>query len=163
MFRSLTRGAMALAFVATFSVFAAVFLGPVHAADAAPAPAAVTVPLGDWIATALEWASSVVLAVAGWVVARWVPVWARQYLTDRLLANAVDYALGAVAGAARGKVLTVPVANRVLAEAMSYAVANAPALANWLGDTLRPKILARLGAAGAIPEAASSATLTGAP
>ena len=161
MFRSLIRGAMALAFAATFAVFASVLIGPVQAADAASTT--VTVPLGDWIATALSGASSVVLAVAGWVVARWVPIWARQYLTDRLLANAVDYALGAVAGAARGKVLTVPIANRVLAEAMSYAVANAPALARWLGDTLKPKILARLGAAGAIPEAASSATLTGAP
>lgn len=120
---------------------------PTLAADGAT----VTVPIGDWIAAGVTDLASVLLAVASYIVARWVPQAVRTYLTEQLLQRAVDYAVAVVAGAARGRVLTVPVANQVLAEAMAYAIDHAPGTAKWLGDTLKPKLLARLGAAGVLP------------
>lgn len=153
------RGALAAA-LAVAPVLLLVALWATSA-PAAEAPTVVTVPVGDWLAQGVTWLGSVALAVASWVVARWVPLWARQYLTDRVLANAIDYALASVAGAARGRTLTLPIANAVLAEAVSYAVENAPALADQLGDTLRQKLIARLGAAGAIPADLSARDLAG--
>ena len=113
----------------------------------------VVVPVGDWIVQATSSLSSLAVAVAMWVAARWLPTWIRTQLTEQLLGRAVDYALAVVAGAAKGKVLEIPVANAVLREAAAYAVAHAPATAKWIGDTLEPKLIARLSAAGALPEA----------
>lgn len=118
------------------------------------ADGSVTVPIGDWIAQATTSIASLCVAALSWVIARWAPTWVRTQLTEQLLSRAVDYALGAVAGAAKGKVLDVPVANAVLREAATYAVAHAPTTAKWIGDTLEPKLIARLSAAGSLPAAA---------
>jgi hypothetical protein len=112
----------------------------------------VTIPWGDWIADGAQTLASLCLAALSWVLARWAPQWVRMQLTEQLLSRAVDYGIAVVAGAARGKVLDIPVANEVIREAAAYAVANAPATAKWLGATLEPKLLARLGAAGHLPE-----------
>ncbi len=112
----------------------------------------VTIPWGDWIADGVQTLASLCLAALSWVLARWAPQWVRMQLTEQLLSRAVDYGIAVVAGAARGKVLEIPVANEVIREAAAYAVANAPATAKWLGSTLEPKLLARLGAAGHLPE-----------
>lgn len=135
---------------------AAVFLVPsiAHATDGA-----VTVPIGDWIAQAVSVVSSVCVAVLTAIVARWAPAWVRTYLTEQLLSRAIDYGLGVVAGAAKGKVLEIPIANAVLREAATYAVEHAPTTAKWIGDTLTPKLIARLSAAGALPDTATGALL----
>lgn len=112
----------------------------------------VAVPLGDWIVQATSSLASLAVAVLMWVAARWLPTWIRTQLTEQLLGRAVDYGLAVVAGAAKGRVLEIPVANAVLREAAAYAVAHAPATAKWIGDTLEPKLIARLSAIGALPE-----------
>jgi hypothetical protein len=114
----------------------------------------VAVPIGDWVAQATTSIASLCVAALSWVIARWAPTWVRTQLTEQLLSRAVDYALGAVAGAAKGKVLDMPIANAVLREAATYAVAHAPTTAKWIGDTLEPKLIARLSAAGALPAVA---------
>jgi hypothetical protein len=137
---------------AVFMVAAAVvFMFPSigHAADGT-----VAVPIGDWITQSVAVVSTACVTVLTAIIARWAPAWVRTYLTEQLLSRAVDYALGVVAGAAKGKVLEVPIANAVLREAATYAVEHAPTTAKWIGDTLTPKLIARLSAAGSLPETA---------
>jgi len=50
-------------------------------------------------------------------------------LVERLVRNATDYALNAVAGAVRGRTLTVPMGSTVIARAVQRAVEQAP---GWL-------------------------------
>lgn len=52
-------------------------------------------------------------------------------LVERLVRNATDYALNAVAGSVRGKTLTVTVGSAVLAKAVQRALDQAPA---WLAE-----------------------------
>jgi hypothetical protein len=66
---------------------------------------------------------------------------------ELLLNNAINYGLNAVAGAAKGKTLDVNVGNKVLAEALQYAIDNAPKwLLTWAGgpEGLAKKIWGRL-------------------
>lgn len=75
---------------------------------------------------------------------------------ELLLNNAIGYGLNAVAGAAKGKTLDVDVGNKVLAEALQYAIDNAPKwLLNWAGgpEGLAKKIWGRL---DLVPEADAS-------
>lgn len=120
-----------------------------HAADGT-----VTVPVGDWIVQATSSLASLAVTGLMWVASRWLPTWIRMQLTEQLLTRAVDYALAVVAGAAKGKVLEVHVANEVIAQASRYAVEHAPETAKWLGDTIGHKLIARLSAAGALPDGA---------
>ncbi len=119
----------------------------------------VVVPVGDWIGQASGAIASIAVAVLSWIAAKWLPAWVRTYLTEQLLSRAVDYGIAAVAGAAKGKVLEIPVANAVLREAAIYAVDHAPTTAKWLGDTLTPKLIARLSAAGVLPAEVSATSL----
>jgi DNA-directed RNA polymerase subunit H (RpoH/RPB5) len=140
------RHITAVLFLAALVV--AVVLPPVaHAAEGT-----VTVPVGDWIVQATSSLASLAVTALMWVAARYLPTWIRMQLTEQLLTRAVDYALAVVAGAAKGKVLEVHVASAVLREAAAYAVKHAPDTARWIGDTLEPKLIARLSAAGALPE-----------
>lgn len=119
-----------------------------HAADGT-----VTVPVGDWIVQATSSIASLAVTALMWVAARYLPTWIRMQLTEQLLTRAVDYALAVVAGAAKGKVLEVQIANEVIEQASRYAIEHAPATAKWLGGTLGHKLIARLSSAGALPEA----------
>jgi hypothetical protein len=119
---------------------------------AVPALAAdVTVPWGDWLAGALvsvrDAVIALVVALIG-VLAKQLSPAIRDVLhtakVEQLLSRAADYGIVAVAGAVKGKTMDVKIANEVIAEAMNYAVANAPELAARLGNNLRPKIVARL-------------------
>lgn len=144
-------------FATTFMVAAAVIcLAPpiAHAADGT-----VTVPIGDWITQSVAVVSTLCVTVLTAITARWAPAWVRTYLTEQLLTRAVDYGLAVVAGAAKGRVLEIPVANAVIREAATYAVAHAPATAKWIGDTLEPKLIARLSAAGALPATSTGTNL----
>lgn len=151
------RRADYLSIFTVVALIAALGAAPAYAADAV----AVSIPIGDWISSALVDLASVLVAMASWAVAKWAPPLVRTYLTEQLLQRAVDYAIAAVKGAAKGKVLTLPVANAVLAEAAQYAVEHAPPTAKWIGDTLKPKLIARLGAAGVLPDEAHAGNLTG--
>lgn len=66
---------------------------------------------------------------------------------ELLLQNAVNYGVNAVAGAVKDKKLEVEVGNQVLAQALQYAVDNAPGwLQAWAGgpEGLAKKIWGRL-------------------
>lgn len=151
MLSRLLAGALALVYGLAVAV-------PAFAGDAA---GAVVIPLGDLVAAFASAVGPAALALLAWIVNRWVPAIIRPLLTEQLLTRALDYALAATEGAAKGKVLTVPVANEVLRQAGQYAVDHgAPWLLKWIGDTVEPKLIARLSAAGALPEEAHLANLT---
>ncbi len=155
----MSRSFALLLFCLAFALLLAVVLPPVaHAAEGT-----VTVPVGDWIVQATTSLASLAVTALMWIAARYLPTWIRMQLTEQLLIRAVDYALAVVAGAAKGKVLEIPVANAVLRAAADYAVDHAPATAKWIGDTLEPKLIARLSAAGALPEASIGAPLGATP
>jgi hypothetical protein len=139
-------------------------LGAMLLALVTPAFAAdVVVPWGDWLSATLSYAREIIIAGVGavflWLV-RSLPKQIGDIITamrlEQLLTRAVDYGIAAVDGAAKGKVLTVPVTNSVIAEAVNYAVRSAPALADRFADTLRAKILARLSAQGVVPTDATA-------
>lgn len=143
------------------AILAALLL-PVAVAFAADDPTRLSIPWGDWIAGAAGVVGAVIAAILARALS-FAPAIVKTLLTEQLLKRSVDYALGAVAGAAKGKTLEIPVANEVIRRAAQYAVDNgAPWLLKWIGD-LGPKIVARLSAEGAIPASASAATLDLAP
>lgn len=114
-------------------------------------------PIAAWISAVLTWARDGFIALLALDAARWAPAALQQYLTNQLLAKGVDYAMGVVQGAVRGKELSFSTINPVLEQAERYAVANGPKLAAWLRATLKPKLMARLSAIGALPAEATSA------
>jgi hypothetical protein len=130
----------------------AVFLMPLAAlaqiADAAPST--VEIPWGDWIADSASSLAMVAIAIVGWALRKLPAAWLSIIKTaqvEQLLNKAIDAGIARVAGAARGQKLTIDVANKVLAEALQYAVRNgAGALVAWAGgvDGLRDKIISRL-------------------
>ena len=130
---------------------------PAHAADAAASSSDVVVPWGVWLSSLL--ASLVSIAVAGfsYVVARFAPAYLKLFLTNDLIAKAVNYGFGAVEGAVAGQVLDVKTANAVVSAAANYAVQAEPQFAAWLGANLMPTILAKLSALGVLPADASAA------
>lgn len=112
---------------------------------------AVTVPWGDWLGLTLANFRDLVIAgvvgLVGIIAKRMSPAIADMILAARveqLLTRAADYGIAAVAGATKGRTIDVKVTNEVLEKAAEYAIANAPALVEKLGATLRPKLLARL-------------------
>lgn len=95
---------------------------------------AVVLPYGDWIAAFGQTLTSIlvpllVTAVTGLVSTLAWPL--RLILTnamiDRCVRLAVDYAVNAVAGAVKGKALTVPVGSRVISVAVQRAIDSTPA------------------------------------
>lgn len=132
---------------------------PAHAAD-------VVIPWGDWLGLALTYLREIVIAAVSavflWLIRR-LPTQIAELITamrlEQLLARATDYAIAAVAGAAKDKTMSVQITNQVIAEAVSYAVRSAPSLADKFADSLRAKILARLADKAVLaPEVSAGAT-----
>jgi hypothetical protein len=129
---------------------------------AAPVTGAVVIPWGDWLAPALasirDASVAGLVALISWAVAKFIPQ-AQGFLeaarVEQLIGRAVDFGIASAGGAVHGKAATIPVANAVLEQALNYAIQAAPALAEKLADTLRPKIIARIAAAGLVPAAAA--------
>jgi len=134
------------------------FLSMILALPALAADGTVVIPWGDWVVGLAGQHATEILIGGMLVLFRKLP--SSVYLAiqtlrvDHLLENAINAGLNAVAGAAKNKALTVDVGSKVLAEAMNYAVRNAPALVKWLGGEsgLKDKIFARLDLA---PEASA--------
>lgn len=104
---------------------------PAHAADAV-----VVLPWGDGLvalAHALAGLTGPVLAaVVAALIARIagpLRLLVTDALVERLVRNATDYALNAVAGTVRGRTLTVTLGSAVIARAVQRALDEAPA---WL-------------------------------
>ncbi|MDB5596304.1 MAG: hypothetical protein JWM36_3265 [Hyphomicrobiales bacterium] len=122
----------------------------------------VLVPAGDWITWSLnnvrDVLTTTLVGVSTWAVARFTPSLVGVFQAARveqLIGRAVDFAIASIEGATHGQVVTIPVANAVLQKALEMAVQSAPKLAKSIEDTIRPKIIARMAAAGIVPATAS--------
>jgi hypothetical protein len=158
---NLLRRLGALAFALLVAVLVLLIIQPV--AFAQEATETVSIPYGAWIETSAGAVATFILAVIGWLM-RKLPASVVDILktmkAEQLLAKAVDYGINAVAGATKGKTLTVNVGNAVVANAVQYAVDNAPGwLVKWLGgpEAIAAKIIARLN----LEEAAAVTTSMG--
>ena len=107
---------------------------PVRAAE--PAATEVVLRWGDALVAAAQGVTSVLMPLA---IAAATAAAARiagplrflvtNTLVERLVRNATDYALNAVAGAVRGRSLTIPLGSAVIARAVQRALDQGPA---WL-------------------------------
>jgi hypothetical protein len=130
---------------------AAIFVATIFMpALAFAADGAVVVPYGDLLTELAHVVSPMILPLALLVIAK-VPgpagLFLRTFLGERLVRNAVDYAVNAVEGAAKGKTLSVPVGSAVFAQAVQYALdEGAPWLVKTLGgpDGIKLKIFRAL-------------------
>lgn len=99
------------------------------------AGAEILLPWGDALAAGLQALGGIAapaLAAAAGAAARLagpLRFLVTSTLVERLVRNATDYALNAVAGAARGRTLSVPIGSAVIAQAVQRALDQAPA---WL-------------------------------
>lgn len=102
--------------------------------SAALAATAVTIPWGDWIASALAPLSAAVVPVAAAVAAAGVAKvapWASSILTRQWIESAIragaDYGQNAVAGAVRGRSVSVDLGPAVVAAGTKHVIATSPA------------------------------------
>ncbi len=124
----MTRIALAGLALACAALLSAAFAdGPAHAT-------AVAIPGGDWLGASLQPASAVLVPVAAAAVtagiARVAP-WAASVLTRQRVEAAIragaDFGQNAVAGAAKGKTVSVDLASAVVAAGARHVLATAPA------------------------------------
>jgi hypothetical protein len=127
MTRALSLAVLALACIALLALFA-----PAFAAEAI-ASAAVVLSAEAMVAaaapTVASFAVTVLSGLASLLLARIGPVWLSGLLAARIeiaVRTAVDYALNAVEGAAKGQVLTIPVGSAVVAKALQRALDSTP-------------------------------------
>jgi hypothetical protein len=153
-----------LAFASAAMLAALILTSPAVAADAGSAavaaqPVTVTIPWGDWLGQLLTATATIVVSLIGWTVHRFAPQSLQAFITNDVIAKAVDYAIATTAGAAHGKTASIPVSNELIAVALNWIVANEPKIADWSGANLRPLIVAKLAASGVVPSDASASTL----
>lgn len=157
-----------------FGLLAVSFIGlGVQLAQAAAADAVaadpVVLPAGAWAVAFLsfvkEFIVPVLLLALGWA-SRKLPAQAgalvNAMITEQVVSRAVDWGFATTAGVIKGRTLTLPQASAVIMAAEQYAIANAPGWAKLVGDLLRPKIVARLGATGSLPAEAHADALAAA-
>jgi hypothetical protein len=127
-------------------------------------------PVGTLLNELLSALQPAAVSLAGlaltWLAAKLGPDIARALHAahiDQVMTRAIEAGFALAEGAARGKVLDIPVANEVLREAAGYVCAQAPSLFKELGDRLGQMLVARLSAMGALPASASAANLDLAP
>ena len=120
-----------IASLATVSVASA--CAPAHAE---PAAGALVLQWGDALAALAQGLTSVLVPIAAAVItaatARFagpLRVLVTTTLVERLVRNTTEYALNAVAGAVRGRTLTVPLGSAVIAAAVQRALEQG---APWL-------------------------------
>lgn len=110
----------------------------------------VTIPYGDWIQSSLPFMGWALTAVVAWVM-RSLPASIAAILktaqAEQILGKAIDFALNAVSGASKDRVLDAHVGNQVIAVALAYVVKYGPAgVIKFLGGEkgIRDRIIARL-------------------
>ena len=132
------------------AIAAGAFLAVALAFPALAADGAVTVPWGDWLAAlAGQHTHEILIGAMLWLFRRLpTTVYAgiQALRVEQLFERAIGYGLNAVAGAARGRNLTVEIGSEVLAEAVQYAIDAAPSLVRYVGgaEAVRRMIFARL-------------------
>ncbi|MCJ2114046.1 hypothetical protein MKK64_23030 [Methylobacterium sp. E-025] len=99
----------------------------------AAAGGAVVLPWGDWIVgfatTAQAVLTPLLVALATGLIARFAPLLGyvlSKSVVEGMVRRVTNYALNAVAGAAKGQVLTVPVGSAVIAAAVQRASDQVP-------------------------------------
>lgn len=116
----------------------------------------VVLPWGDILASAQGLLITLAGSVLAFALARLpasVAALIKTWQVDQLLEKAIAYGINTVAGAAKGQQLSVAIGNKVIEQAMEYAVENgSPRLIKWIGtsDLMKKKIVARL---DLVPEA----------
>jgi hypothetical protein len=107
-------------------------------------PDVVTIPYGEIISAAASYIATALIAVSMWAL-RFVPGQIRAMLmtmrVDQLLGKAIAFGVNATAGAVKDKVLTIEVSNRVLREALSYALLHGGPLVKRIAGRYRRKAL----------------------
>lgn len=132
------------------SLLAVAAIGLAVTAIAQTTGTAVEIPIGDWVKEAGGWVGPILGAAVLFLIRKLPPQIASILTTlrvDQLLEKALSFAINKVAGASHDKPMTVDVGNKVLAEALDYAIRHgAPAIIQWMGgaDMIREKLLARL-------------------
>lgn len=136
-------------FVIAFVIFAAAFSGHAVAQQVA-ADGHVSIPWGDYLAasasTLVTLAASALAAALAMLPAS-INSMIKTWRVEQLLQNAIAYGINTVAGAAKGQTMSVPVANKVLEQALEYAIENGSAsIIKWMGGegVIERKIIARL-------------------
>lgn len=137
--------------VAALTALAFAILAPLSQAlaQAAPSPTAVALPLGEWLRAAADIVIPIAVAAVAWMI-RHIPGRIGEIIraaqVEQLLAKAITYGVNATASAAADKIVTVEVGNKVVKEALDYAIRNAPSIVEWAGgrERVREKIIARL-------------------
>jgi len=163
--------ALALAILALVIITAPVSAQDAVATAAPPAATSVTIPFGDWLVSIANFigvlAAAIITPLVAWAAAKLPPAIQANITAqhraqvEQLLARAVDYAIGAVAGAAKDKALDVNVGSAVVAVALQQVIDIAPRwLMNWMGGEQRiaKMIIARLNLSA---EASATALLAG--
>ncbi|AWN35029.1 hypothetical protein [Methylobacterium radiodurans] len=120
MLRTLTLAATALACL-------------LPARTALAADAAVILPWGDWLVALAQTLQAVLtpmlIGLVTGLIARLAPLLSyvvTRGMVEGMVARITDYALNAVAGAAKGRVLSVPVGSAVIAAAVQRAADEVP-------------------------------------
>lgn len=116
-------------------------------------------PVGEYISTILAWGRNGTLVFLMGIASMYAPPVVRQWLTEKALGNALDYAIAVVDGATHGAVFDLRTSNAVLAEAERFMISHAPLVTKWLADTLKPYIIAYLSARTLLPPSSSLSTL----
>lgn len=118
-------------------------------AQAVPTPD-VGVPYGDLVSTVLDYATPILLGVAMWTF-RFVPSRFRALLmtmqVEQLLSRAITFGINSVREATKDKTLTLDVSNKVLKEALAYALLHGgPVIRQFMGkpEDIAEKLWARL-------------------
>lgn len=116
--------------------------------------AVVTVPYGTWLTSGAAGIQEIVVSIVMAVIAfacRKLPAAIgtvlKSILTQQLVERAIAFGMNTVTGAAKDKVLSVPVGNAVLANALNYVLEHAPAwFVKWTGGeaAIRDHIIALL-------------------
>lgn len=110
----------------------------------------VSIPWGDWLAASASTLVTLAASALAFALARLpasINAMIKTWRVEQLLERAVAYGINTVAGAAKGHTLSVPVANKVIEQALEYAVENgSDALVKWMGgaDAIEKKLIARL-------------------
>ena len=124
--------------------------GATDSVTVTPSPS-VVINIGAVVTAVLSWGRDILVGGAGLVVSVFVPAALRVFITNSMLSHAVDYGIATVEGATKDKMLTIPVANRVLEAAAQYVMARGPDIAKRLGEDLKGSLIARLSQKAILP------------
>lgn len=106
--------------------------------------------------------AAVLTAFVSWGIAKVAPSLAnimKQNHIDALLYRALSAAVAKTEGAVKGKEVSVPIANSILAKALDYLQAQAPELITKYGPRIEQMLVARLDEHVTLPPEANAETL----